>query len=59
MFTGVAQENNHCCYNMGVDPDGDGIPEQVADPTNTYFSLAGGECRSCTRKLTIIYIATK
>jgi len=51
LFTGAAQEINHCCYNMGVDPDGDGIPEQVADPANTYFSLAGGECRSCTRKL--------
>jgi len=27
LFTGVAQEINHCCYNLGVDPDGDGIPE--------------------------------
>jgi len=41
---------------MGVDPDGDGIPEQVVDPANTYFSLAGGECRSCTRKLAIICV---
>ena len=54
LFTGVAEEINHCCY----DVDGStGAITQIADPANTYFSLAGGECRSCTRKLAIMYSA--
>jgi len=41
---------------MGVDPDNDGIPEQVDDPANTYFSLADGGCRSCTGRLACSYV---
>ena len=44
LFDSSTDNVNHCCY------DGD-VTNPRDNPNNIYFSLDGGECRPCGRKL--------